>query len=59
MSKFRVEVIADNSGKFCGNALVFETVEMATNYAKDLSWRWTAVRSWRVVDQLGNVVANS
>jgi hypothetical protein len=44
-----VEVIADNSGKFCGNALRFDTLDEARHYAVDLSWRWTSVREWRVV----------
>ncbi len=47
---FKVEVIADNSGTWTGNVLTFETVEKAESYAHDLSYRWTAVRRWRVVD---------
>ena len=58
---FKVEVIADNSGQWCGNGLTFDTVEKATDYAQDLFnrwtavYRWTAVRSWRVVDSTGAV----
>lgn len=46
---FAVEVIADSSETYCGNALKFPTFEAAEAYAKDLWSRWTAVRSWRVV----------
>lgn len=46
---YRVEVIADNSGTWCGNGLTFETEAAAHEYGRDLSWRWTAVREYRVV----------
>lgn len=46
---FKPEVIADGSGKFCGNALRFATREEAEAYAADLMWRWTAVRETRVI----------
>ena len=49
---FRVEVIADNSGKFCGNGMTFDTSEEARDYAVDLHWRWTAVKSWRVMERV-------
>ena len=48
--RFRVEVIADSSGKFVGNRLRFACRLDAEAYAKDLMWRWTAVREWRVVE---------
>lgn len=48
---FRVEVVADASGKWAGNALEFETREQAENYARDLWRRWTLVREWRVVEE--------
>lgn len=47
---FQVEVIADTSEEWCGNALRFPTQADAEAYAKDLWSRWTAVRSWRVVE---------
>jgi hypothetical protein len=47
---FKVEVIADSSGEFCGNALRFPTLEAAKTYAVDLFCRWTAVKTWRVVE---------
>jgi hypothetical protein len=46
---YRVEVIADNSGKWCGNGLTFETQSAAAIYGADLASRWTLVREWRVV----------
>jgi hypothetical protein len=47
---YRVEVIADNSGKWCGNDKRFATVDAARDYVVELGWRWTAVRACRVVD---------
>jgi hypothetical protein len=44
------EVIADSSGKWCGNALRFATREEAENNARDLSYRWFAVRETRAVE---------
>ena len=46
---FKVEVIADDSGKWVGNGLRFPTYDAAEYYATDLMMRWTAVREWRVV----------
>lgn len=43
------EVIADDSGKWCGNGLRFKTEKEALDYAFDLSCRWTAVRETRAV----------
>jgi hypothetical protein len=45
----KVEVIADGSGKWVPNGLTFATLAEAEKYARDLAWRWTAVREWRVV----------
>jgi len=47
---FKVEVIADNSGKWAGNGLTFETKEAAEKYGRNLMSRWMAVREWRVVE---------
>lgn len=44
-----VEVIADASGKWCGNARTFKTKHEAEVYARDLMMRWTLVTDWRVV----------
>jgi hypothetical protein len=46
--RFIVEVIADNSGQWCGNGIRFATHDDAAAYAKGLAWRWTLVREWRV-----------
>jgi hypothetical protein len=43
------EVIADSSGKWCGNALRFPTFEEADANVKDLYSRWILVRDTRVV----------
>ena len=53
---YRVEVIADWSGKWCGNALTFATLPEAEAYARDLACRWTLVREWRVVETTGDFV---
>ena len=47
---FKPEVIADSSGKWCGNALRFATREEAEANVRDLSMRWLAVRETRVVE---------
>ncbi len=52
---FAAEVIADNSGKWAGNGLRFATRQQAERYAKDLSYRWTLVREWRVVPSTDGV----
>ena len=46
---FKVEVQADGTGTWAGNGVRFETFEQAESYARDLAWRWTSVREWRVV----------
>lgn len=45
-----VEVIADSSGQWTGNAMRFATKEAAEAYASDLYSRWTAVKETRVVE---------
>lgn len=47
---YKAEVIADSSGKWVSNALVFATEDEAERYVHDLGWRWTAVRETRVVE---------
>lgn len=47
---YAVEVIADSSGEWCGNALKFPTIDQAQEYAVDLFHRWTLVRDWRVIE---------
>lgn len=59
MPVYRVEVIADSSGKWCGNQLTFTSIAEASEYAAGLAWRWTAVRKWRVIDYLMRVAVQS
>jgi hypothetical protein len=47
---WKPEVIADHSGKWCGNALRFATKEEAEADVRDLAGRWFAVREIRVVE---------
>lgn len=49
------EVIADDSGKYCGNGLRFATRDEAEAYARELFSRWTLVREWRAVPVSGAV----
>ena len=44
------EVIADDSGKWAGNALRFATREEAKAWVEDLRCRWFLVREVRVVE---------
>jgi hypothetical protein len=44
---FKPEVIVDAGDKWASNALRFATEEEAFLNAKDLSWRWFAVREFR------------
>jgi hypothetical protein len=47
---FAPEVIADRSGKWCGNALRFATREEAEANVKHLFYSWTNVTDTRVVE---------
>jgi hypothetical protein len=47
---WKPEVIADNSGKWYGNALRFATKDEAEADAKDLMNRWFAVREYRATE---------
>lgn len=57
--KYKVEVIADLSGKWSGNALRFDTIEQAERYAENLSMRWTSVMFWRIVNASTEEVVKS
>ena len=46
---YKVEVIADSDGKWCGNSVRYPSLEAAEIGARDLAWRWLRVRDWRVV----------
>lgn len=45
---WKIEVIADNSGKWCGNDMRYATKEKAREAAINLSSRWMLVREFRV-----------
>ena len=47
---WKPEVIADSSGKWCGNGLRFATKEEAESNVRDLMMRWMLVRETRVVE---------
>jgi hypothetical protein len=47
---YKVEVIADSSGEWCGNGLRFPSQESAKWYAINLASRWTLVTATRVVE---------
>jgi hypothetical protein len=47
---YAVEVIADSSGKWCGNGCRYPTREIAEQAASDLAGRWFLVREWRVIE---------
>jgi len=48
---WKAEVIADSTGKWCGNQLRFKTREEAEAYVRDLAWRWTSVIDTRVREE--------
>lgn len=47
---WKPEVIADSTGKWCGNGLAFATEQEALDNVRDLEMRWYAVRETRVVE---------
>jgi hypothetical protein len=47
---WRVEVIADSTGNWCGNACRYPDKAQAEIAAADLMNRWLLVRDWRVVE---------
>ena len=49
--KYRVQVIADSTDHWAGNAATYDSAEAARQAAVDLFQRWLLVRSWRVVDE--------
>ena len=46
---WKVEIIADDTGQWEGDALRFATEQEALAYARDLELRWSAVRAKRIV----------
>lgn len=49
-NKYKIEVIADSSGQWAGNAMRYATQEEAEAAARDLASRWVLVLEWRVVE---------
>ena len=47
---WKPEVIADSTGQWVPNGLAFATKAEAEAWARDLAWRWTAVRDYRAVE---------
>jgi hypothetical protein len=45
---YRILVIADNSGTWSGNGMLYASRAEAEEAARALMWRWTAVREWKV-----------
>jgi hypothetical protein len=50
MLSYKMEVIADRTGKFVGNQLRFASRQEADEYSRDLMSRWLAVKTYRVVE---------
>ena len=48
-TKFKIEVVADRTGKWCGNAAEYDTFDEARREAIDLANRWYLVQRARVV----------
>lgn len=48
---YRVDVIADESGKWVTNGVRFGSYPEAQAYGLNLFSRWTSVREWRVVSE--------
>lgn len=49
VKSWKVEVKADNTGKWASNGLRFKDEPSATTYGENLMIRWTLVSEWRVV----------
>lgn len=46
---WKIEVVVDDSGEWEGDPLRFESAREALAYARDLEFRWSAVRDKRVL----------
>jgi hypothetical protein len=46
---WKIEVVVDDSGEWEGDPWRFETEHEALSYARDLEFRWSAVRDKRVM----------
>jgi len=49
VNQYRIEVIADSSGNWFGNSMVYDTFDEAKAAARDLAGRWMLVTKARVV----------
>ena len=47
---WKAEVVADRTGKWCGNQLRFASQAEAEGYVRDLMMRWTLVVNTRAVE---------
>jgi hypothetical protein len=47
---WKVEVQADSTGTWAGNGQRYQFKIEAEDAARDLEWRWLAVKAWRVVE---------
>jgi hypothetical protein len=50
MYKVEVQTFSCKPTDWTSNGLTFDTEAKAEAYSKDLAWRWTAVKKWRVVE---------
>jgi hypothetical protein len=50
---WKIEVVVDDSGEWEGDPLRFETEQEALAYARNLEFRWSAVREKRIVKSEG------
>ncbi len=58
--RIQVNVSGDkDEDTWSGNALLFPTPEEAEEYARDLFMRWTQVKFWRVIDEVGKCHASN
>lgn len=53
---YRVKIKPNNEDDFVGNQLTFGTIELAREYATDLSSRWILVEKWIIVDEGDRIV---
>ncbi len=56
--KYRVEIntYSCEPGQYTGNDMEYDSEQEAVEAAKDLFFRWTASKSWRVVDEHGVII---
>jgi len=55
----QVNTYGDRDGVYTGNAVKHPDLDTATEAAKDLFFRWTAVKYWRVIDDNQQVIASN